>query len=221
MLLDDYSASGMPMPFSPIGNAITDYILCNNILFEHRNDLRYEFATTSTGTASRAPKSRNSRRTIPLFPKVWDDLMSYRERQREMLSENGVMMSPSTPVFSTPMGFVYEPRTYEDLFKRTLKEAGVSDIKLPLYFLSKVYLVLHVVILRGMKREYFVEVSGVLCYNQNRNTQGGSLCHHTANLLKTLRESEHICASSMSTVSRAVTITAKKAPVPMMTNVEE
>ena len=37
-------------------------------------------------------------------------------------------MSPSTPVFSTPMGLVYEPRTYEDLFKRTLKEAGVSDI---------------------------------------------------------------------------------------------
>ena len=26
------------------------------------------------------------------------------------------------------MGIVYEPRTYEDLFKRTLKAAGVQDI---------------------------------------------------------------------------------------------
>lgn len=73
---------------------------------------------------SRAAKSKNSRRVIPLFPEVWDDLMNYRE----LLFENGVMMSPSTPIFSTPMGLVYEPRTYEDLFKRTLKEAGVSDI---------------------------------------------------------------------------------------------
>ena len=83
---------------------------------------------TTTELVSRAPKSRNSRRTIPLFPQVWDDLMSYRERQRELLFENGVSMLSTTPVFSTPMGLVYEPRTYEDLFKRTLREAGVSDI---------------------------------------------------------------------------------------------
>ena len=28
----------------------------------------------------------------------------------------------------TPAGLVYEPRTYEDLFKRTLKAAGISNI---------------------------------------------------------------------------------------------
>ena len=83
---------------------------------------------TTTEIVSRTPKSRNSRRTIPLFPKVWEDLIAYRERQREMLEENGVMMLSTTPVFSTPTGLVYEPRTYEDLFKRTLREAGVSDI---------------------------------------------------------------------------------------------
>ena len=83
---------------------------------------------TTTEIVSRAPKSKNSKRTIPLFPKVWEDLMAYRERQREMLGENGVMMLSTTPVFSTPTGLVSEPRTYEDLFKRTLKEANVSDI---------------------------------------------------------------------------------------------
>lgn len=34
----------------------------------------------------------------------------------------------ATPIFSTQTGIVYEPRTYEDLFKRTLKAAGVQDI---------------------------------------------------------------------------------------------
>jgi integrase len=37
-------------------------------------------------------------------------------------------LSLVTPVFSTSLGLVYEPRTYEDLFKRTLKSAGVSNI---------------------------------------------------------------------------------------------
>ncbi len=83
---------------------------------------------TTTEIVSREPKSKNSRRTIPLFPKAWEDLMKYREKQREMLSENGITMTTATPVFSTPTGLVYEPRTYEDLFKRTIKEAKISDI---------------------------------------------------------------------------------------------
>ena len=37
-------------------------------------------------------------------------------------------MQVATPIFSTPLGLVYKPRTYEDLFKRTLKAAGVQDI---------------------------------------------------------------------------------------------
>ena len=82
----------------------------------------------TTEIVARSPKSANARRTIPLFPQVWNDLMIYHDRQKEMLWEQGVSITPTTPIFSTPTGIVYEPRTYEDLFKRTLKAAGVQDI---------------------------------------------------------------------------------------------
>ena len=82
----------------------------------------------TTEIVARSPKSANARRTIPLFPQVWDDLMLYYNKQRETLQVQGVSITPTTPIFSTPTGIVYEPRTYEDLFKRTLKAAGVQDI---------------------------------------------------------------------------------------------
>lgn len=82
----------------------------------------------TTEIVARSPKSTNARRTIPLFPQIWDDLMIYCNRQKEMLQAIGVPVTSTTPIFSTPAGLVYEPRTYEDLFKRTLKAAGLHDI---------------------------------------------------------------------------------------------
>ena len=54
--------------------------------------------------------------------------MIYYDKQQELLRAQGISLTPTTPIFSTPTGIVYEPRTYEDLFKRTLKVAGVQDI---------------------------------------------------------------------------------------------
>ena len=54
--------------------------------------------------------------------------MIYREKQRAALEAQGIPLSSTTPIFSTPVGKIYEPRTYEDLFKRTLKAAGLKDI---------------------------------------------------------------------------------------------
>ena len=82
----------------------------------------------TTEIVARSPKSVNARRIIPLFSQVWDDLMLYHNKQKEMLQAQGLSITPTTPIFSTPTGIVYEPRTYEDLFKRTLKAAGVQDI---------------------------------------------------------------------------------------------
>ena len=82
----------------------------------------------TTEIVARSPKSVNARRIIPLFSQVWDDLMLYHNKQKEMLQAQGLSITPNTPIFSTPTGIVYEPRTYEDLFKRTLKAAGVQDI---------------------------------------------------------------------------------------------
>ena len=82
----------------------------------------------TTEIVTRSPKSATAQRTIPLFPQVWNDLMTYRDKQQKMLQTQGIMLSATTPMFSTPAGLVYEPRTYEDLFKRTLKAAGISNI---------------------------------------------------------------------------------------------
>lgn len=82
----------------------------------------------TTEIVARSPKSVTAQRTIPLFSQVWTDLMTYYKKQQALLQAQGIAVTLTTPIFSTPLGLVYEPRTYEDLFKRTLKEAGVSDI---------------------------------------------------------------------------------------------
>ena len=93
-----------------------------------RSDGRYMGRYTVNGKRRAVYGETYEAVRVPLFPKAWEDLMKYREKQREMLSENGITMTTATPVFSTPTGLVYEPRTYEDLFKRTIKEAKISDI---------------------------------------------------------------------------------------------
>ena len=82
----------------------------------------------TTEIVARSPKSANACRTIPLFPQVWNDLMAYQDKQKEILLSQRIPITTSTPIFSTPTGLMYEPRTYEDLFKRTLKAAGLQDI---------------------------------------------------------------------------------------------
>lgn len=82
----------------------------------------------TTEIVARSPKSVTAQRTIPLFSQIWNDLMTYYKKQQALLQAQGIPLTPTTPIFSTPLGLVYEPRTYEDLFKRTLNEAGVPDI---------------------------------------------------------------------------------------------
>lgn len=67
-------------------------------------------------------------REIPLFDELWDGLMAYRESQSEMFDAFGIPFNEKTHIFCMPTGKVYDPRTYEDLFKRTLKAAALPDI---------------------------------------------------------------------------------------------
>lgn len=82
----------------------------------------------TTEIVTRTPKSTTAQRVIPLFPEVWNDLMIYRDKQETSLSKLDIPLTPSAPIFATPLGIIYEPRTYEDLFKRTLKEANLHNI---------------------------------------------------------------------------------------------
>ena len=82
----------------------------------------------TTEIVIRSPKSITSQREIPLFDELWDGLMEYRSRQSEMFDAFGIDFNSNTHIFSMPTGKVYDPRTYEDLFKRTLKAAELPGI---------------------------------------------------------------------------------------------
>lgn len=83
----------------------------------------------TTEIVTKTPKSVTSMRTIPLFDQVWNDLMIYKGKQEGLFLSMGLKVTSETFIFSSPAtGGVYEPRTFEDVFKRTLDEAGLRDI---------------------------------------------------------------------------------------------
>ena len=95
---------------------------------EDGNLVAKEPGKATTEIVIRSPKSITSQREIPLFDELWDGLMAYRNRQYEMFDAFGIDFNGSTHIFCMPTGKVYDPRTYEDLFKRTLKAADLPDI---------------------------------------------------------------------------------------------
>ena len=95
---------------------------------EDGNLVAKESGKATTEIVIRSPKSITSQREIPLFDELWDGLMEYRSRQSEMFDAFGIDFNSSTHIFCMPTGKVYDPRTYEDLFKRTLKAAELPGI---------------------------------------------------------------------------------------------
>lgn len=82
----------------------------------------------STEITVRTPKSPASYREIPLFDALWHGLMEYKQRQKSLFEALGSERNPNGFIFCTLSGKVYDPRTYEDLFKRMLKAAGIKNI---------------------------------------------------------------------------------------------
>lgn len=95
---------------------------------EDGNLVKKSDTVSSTEIVIRTPKSITSGREIPMFDELWNGLMEYRERQREMIEALGSDYDDQDFIFGTTMGKVYDPRVYEDLFKRCLKAAGLNDI---------------------------------------------------------------------------------------------
>ncbi len=94
---------------------------------EHGNLVKKADGVKTTELVLRTPKSEDSARDIPLFDEIWNDLIDYLAKVDEMLDALGVSHDKNTPIFCTPTGAFYDPRTYEDLFKRTLAAAGLDD----------------------------------------------------------------------------------------------
>lgn len=80
-------------------------------------------ASTSVETRP-SPKTENSRRTIPLMEGLYDDLVRYRENQMQIMKQYP-SYNIEGYVFCQESGRPYEPRTYEDEFKRCVKRADI------------------------------------------------------------------------------------------------
>ena len=82
----------------------------------------------TTEIVVRSPKSANSQREIPLFDELWNELLSYCEKMKAMMDDFGIPYNQDSYVFCNYSGNPYDPRVYEDLFKRTLKAANLKRI---------------------------------------------------------------------------------------------
>lgn len=82
----------------------------------------------TTEIVVRSPKSANSQREIPLFDELWNELLSYCEKMKAMMDDLGIPYNQDSYVFCNYSGNPYDPRVYEDLFKRTLKAANLKRI---------------------------------------------------------------------------------------------
>lgn len=82
----------------------------------------------TTELVVRTPKSITSRREIPLFDELWNGLMAYRQKQKELMEAFDTDYDDKGYIFCNSMGKVYDPKVFEVLFKRTLKAGGLEDI---------------------------------------------------------------------------------------------
>ena len=86
-----------------------------------------EDATTKTKIVIDEPKTKTSKRTIPLANETLQDLKAAKEAQDELAYQCGEGYNPQGFIFASPMGECIEPRTMQDAFKRVLAEAVVQD----------------------------------------------------------------------------------------------
>ena len=93
-----------------------------NRLPNHDDDID---ASTSVRTLP-TTKTDNSRRTVYLLDELYRDLVEYKAAQ-DALAEELPGYNAGGYVFCQPNGQPYEPRTYQDLFKRCVKRAGIRD----------------------------------------------------------------------------------------------
>ena len=82
----------------------------------------------TTEIVLQSPKSENSMRVVPLLPETINDLLAWREVQKQ-----DAAMSPGTYVDSgmivtNPNGGMIEPRTFHDYYEAILKLAGLRHL---------------------------------------------------------------------------------------------
>lgn len=96
---------------------------------ETRNRLRNFDDSVETSTSVETVKSTktdNSRRTVFIMDGLYQDFLDYHTIQMSLQKQNPGY-NPDGYVFCQENGQPYEPRTYQDLFKRCVRQAGIPD----------------------------------------------------------------------------------------------
>ena len=85
--------------------------------------------TTTSVKTVKTTKTDNSRRTVYIMDGLYQDLLDYKKIQESIRRQNP-SYNPDGYVFCQENGQPYEPRTYQDLFKRCIRQAGIGDANL-------------------------------------------------------------------------------------------
>lgn len=75
------------------------------------------------------PKTQNSNRIIPLSPKIYKQLLQYREKQNKEKTLLGMQQKETDYVFANEFGRYIEPSYLRDVYNRILDKAEVRHLK--------------------------------------------------------------------------------------------
>lgn len=87
-------------------------------------------STAKTKLEYGEPKSERSKRSIPIPTDVLKELLEYRKRQMEEKLLLGQAYQDNDLVFCIMNGKPYDPRSFNYIFKRLVKKAGIPDANL-------------------------------------------------------------------------------------------
>lgn len=73
------------------------------------------------------PKTKSSKRVLPIFDELWDMLMEFKSKQKIRKLLAGSAYEERDLIFCNPLGQVIEPRTFEDVFKRLATRAKIDS----------------------------------------------------------------------------------------------
>lgn len=73
------------------------------------------------------PKTKTSKRIIPIFDELWEMLLAFKSQQKLRKLLAGSAYQEHDLIFCNPLGQVIEPRTFEDVFKRLTARAKIED----------------------------------------------------------------------------------------------
>jgi len=73
-----------------------------------------------------SPKTKNSKRQIPLQEVIIKELKLYKTRQNEERLKAGELYEDSDYLFCSVLGSPIEPRTFQDTFYSLIKKSGVE-----------------------------------------------------------------------------------------------